>query len=216
MAWRLAPGIVPGMQKIRQDDIRQFIRDRLRALGISESSVSLKLERHRGYIHDYLNGKQKQLPYEERKKLAEILQAPSKQLGLPAGEPDAPPMQFAEDMVAYTPGEGDPFVGLTGPNRYLWMATTNVCDNIGIRRGLLMVVDDSQKAIDNLKPLDVVQVIYHPPAEPNRALQLIRQFVPPRLLITNCAAGNLPSLDLARDDVQIVGLVTPAHLAAGA
>lgn len=208
-----AAGIVRAMQQIRQDDIRQYIRDLLRDRGVSESSVSLKLGRHRGYMHDYLNGKQKQLPVEERRKLMEILRADPEDLGLSQSERSVSAVHFAEDMVPYAPGEGDPFAGLIGPNRYLWRADTNVCDNIGIRRGYVMVVDDSQKALEQIRPLQAVQVAYHPPDDPKRAIRLLRQFVPPHLLITNCSTGNQPSLDSEIDDAQIVGIVTSVHLA---
>jgi len=193
------------MQDDQQDALRRFIRERLREMRFSESRVSTQLGRHRGYLHEYLVGKQKHLPLEERVKLAIILQADPTHLG--AGHGQALPGFTESDMTPYEPHQNDPFAALIGPNRYLWTAGSDVCDNIGIRPGHLLVVDDSQSAMDALRPLRPVQVAYHPPGEPGRAVRLLRQYVPPRLLITNSSKGNAVPLDTQRDDAQIVGVI---------
>jgi len=201
------------MREDQQDELRRFIRERLREMRFSESSVSTQLGRHRGYLHEFLAGKQKHLPLEERFKLADILKADPTHLG--AGREHAPKGFAESDMTLYEAQADDPFAALTGQNRYLWTVETDVCDNIGIRRGHVLVVDDSQVAVDALRPLQPVQVAYHPPGEPDRAVRLLRQFVPPRLLITNSSKMNLPSLDIERDDAQIVGVIESMHAALG-
>lgn len=125
------------------------------------------------------------------------------------------PAGFAEDMVPYDLKADDAFRGLVGTNRYLWMPLTNVLDNVGIAAGSVVVVNDSQKARDALRPLQAVQVAYHSKLEPGKAIKLLRQFVPPGLLITNCSTGNLPSLDMNEDDAQIIAVIESVHVRVG-
>ena len=40
---------------------------------------------------------------------------------------------------------------------------------------------------------------------------LLRQFVPPRLLITNSSVANQPSIDMDKEDAHIVGVVISIH-----
>ncbi|MFN3625827.1 MAG: multiprotein-bridging factor 1 family protein [Hyphomicrobium sp.] len=132
-------------------------------------------------------------------------------LGVPATN-GIGPAGFSDDMVPYATASGDRLAALTGPNRSLWIIDNDVLDNIGMRRGAIAVVDDSQKARDELKPLQAVQVAYHSKSSPGKAVRLLRQFVPPGLIITNSSHGNLPSLDLNKDDAQIVGVIDSVHL----
>lgn len=124
---------------------------------------------------------------------------------------DAGPSGFSDDIVPYQIEPGDRYGGLVGPNRHLWTVVGNVLDNIGIGDGAVVVVDASQKARDALEPLQAVQVAFHSKQEPHRAIQLLRQFVPPSLLITNSSEGNLPSLDMNEDDAQIIAVIDSIH-----
>ena len=72
---------------------------------------------------------------------------------------------------------------------------------------MIVQVNDSREAVQAVKPLQAVRVLYHPPGEFEKAISLLRLFVPPRLLITNSSVKNLPSLDADADDAHIIGVV---------
>lgn len=75
--------------------------------------------------------------------------------------------------------------------------------NLGITPGSIITVDESEGASANPSPLDVVLVEVGP--ERNRVL---RQFVPPSMLVTNRGGANL-AIDLTDPTVtpKIVGVV---------
>lgn len=145
-------------------------------------------------------------------KLASALnKSPAYLLGLTESETEASfPSGLTRDVSTYEPELGDPFAKLAGPNRHLRLAQTNVLDRVGILPGTVMVINDSETALSKLKPLQAVQALYLPPGA-RSPIEIIRQFVPPSLLITNCSTGNLPSLDTEQDDVQIVAIIETVH-----
>jgi hypothetical protein len=49
------------------------------------------------------------------------------------------------------------------------------------------------------------------PGDIDRPVTLPRQFIPPRLLITNSACTNAATVVIGEDEVQIVGVVEGAH-----
>lgn len=118
---------------------------------------------------------------------------------------------FSEDCQSYEPPPTGPLSAIAaGPHHYSFTILTDVLRNIGIHKGDVVVIDDSAEAVAAVKPLQAVQVNWRDPVD-GRSRLLMRQFVPPSLLITN-APSNLPSIDMSQNDsAHIVGVVISAH-----
>lgn len=125
------------------------------------------------------------------------------------------PTGMAEDLVPYRANGTDPFASLTlGPHQYRFTVTSDVLSSVGIHKGDVVIVDDSAEAVRAVKPLQAVQVNWKDPADRKSKL-LLRQFIPPKLLITN-GTGNLPSIDMgASDEAHIVAVIVTAHRSFG-
>ncbi len=117
------------------------------------------------------------------------------------------PKGFADDIVPYQPQPGDPLAALAGGDVFLHRVTSNGLSKIGIQAGDIVRIDISAAATRNVEPLKVVQVRLHPKEDFMQPITLLRQFVPPRLLITNSAEDNLPSIDMDDEDANIVGVM---------
>ncbi len=148
-----------------------------------------------------------QLDLEAARRIAQVLDVSiAAVLNIETNEPGRA-TGLSEDLAAYVAAPGDPWALLQSGSRYLFAVETNVLDRIGIAKGDVCVIDDSQAACAAVQPLQAVRVRVHPPENFMTPQSLLRQFVPPRLLITNSAAGNQRSLDMDSDDAHIVGVV---------
>lgn len=114
---------------------------------------------------------------------------------------------FSEDLSPFSPPADDWRAPLQRDSRYLHTVESDVLDAMGIAKGDVVVVDISAEAVRGIQPLQVAQVRWHPVEDFARPLTLLRQFVPPRLLITNSQAANQRMIDLISDDAHIVGVV---------
>jgi len=134
---------------------------------------------------------------------------------LGVAEADAGPgaTGFSDDMVAYDAGRGDPFAPLATDNRYLMQATSDCLDLAGIHMGDVLVADGSAEACERPPPLAAVRVQFHPDPvnQPGLAYTLLRQFLPPRLVVTNSSKLNAPTIDLEKDDAQILAVIVSVH-----
>ena len=127
-------------------------------------------------------------------------------------EASQPSGGFGQDLVPYVGLDpNDPLLALAGPNRYLFLVETDAVSKARVYRSDVVVVDDSAERVRRVQPLDIVRVRYHPAEDFMKPLTLLRQFVPPRLLITNSDKGNLPSIDMDEEDAHIVGIVVGTH-----
>ncbi len=113
---------------------------------------------------------------------------------------------FAEDLSLYAPSPGDPWSALQSGSRYLYKAETAVLEKMGIAKGDVCVVDGSAEACAAVQPLSAVRVHLHHVDNLLRPVSLLRQFVPPQLLITN-AHKNLPSIDMDTENAHVAGVV---------
>lgn len=119
------------------------------------------------------------------------------------------PTGFAEDLVPFIFSGSDPFPGVTlNEHQYRFTVTSDALANIGILKGDVVIVDDSAQAVAQLKPLQAVQVNFSDPTD-GRSKLLLRQFVPPRLLITN-GSVNMPMLDMEKDGARIMAVIVTA------
>lgn len=139
---------------------------------------------------------------------------PSTILGLDAKAGPITGGGFSDDLEPYEAGPGDPFAGLKHDTRYLCRVKCGSLSKIGIFKGDVVVVDGSDDAVKARAPLAAVHVQYHPdPENFAHAVTLLRQWVPPSLLITNSATQNAMPIDVDADDAQILGVVVSVHRA---
>lgn len=163
-----------------------------------------------------LEAGKKLLKSETMQKLAEAFNVdPATVLGLDAkAGPISAGGFFSDDLEPYDATPGDPFAALQHDTRYLCRVTCNSLSKIGILKGDVVVVDGSEAAVKSRQPLAAVRVQYHPdPDDFGHAVTLLRQWVPPALLITNSATQNAVPIDMDADDAQILGVVVSVHRA---
>lgn len=117
-------------------------------------------------------------------------------------------MAFVADVKPYKPNAGEKPLVPTDQANSLYIIETNACANLGHQQGDVIEVKTDAKAVRSVQIGEVVVVNYHPPGESQSAKELLREFVPPNLLITNAKRGhNARSIDLSLEDAQIVGIV---------
>lgn len=176
------------------------IKDLREARGWSQEQLGTAVKLSKYTISRIEGGAQK-LDLPTAQKIADALQAPlAAVLGIVQPSSGG---GFAEDVAPYTALPSDPSLG---PNEYRYTVGTDACENAGVRRGDVVVVDDSAKAVAAIEPLDVVVVSYTHPDIPDTSVLMLRQFVPPGLLITN-ARANARSIDIAREPARILAVI---------
>lgn len=110
------------------------------------------------------------------------------------------------DAEPFTLTDAPELARLQSGEQFLWRATTNALDEIGIRAGDVVLVDISTTALDDLRTGD--PVIAQDASQSNAgARTVLRQFIEPDLLITNSATENELPLNRKLHDVAIVGRV---------
>lgn len=130
---------------------------------------------------------------------------------LAGGLEDGKPGGFSEDIVRYEALPGDRVAAaLASEHVYLFTVATDALSRAGFPKGMVVQISDSAEDCRNVKPLDAVMVMYHPTGSRN-AINLLRQFVPPRMLITNSATQNLPAIDMDTEDATIIGVIIGAY-----
>lgn len=109
---------------------------------------------------------------------------------------DAEPCGFADMPVQPTKGANiDP-----------WRIKTDALDMAGICKGMIVFVDLSAETVENVAPLQcVVAQIYG--GLNDKTITVVRQFVPPSLLITNTSGENEKPLDLNKGEAYIKGVI---------
>ncbi|MFM2421884.1 MAG: Helix-turn-helix domain [Pseudomonadota bacterium] len=172
------------------------------AVGLDHSAIS-KIEQGR-----------KSLRADEAAKIAEVLGVPvSAVIGI-SDEADQRGGFSSSTATTYEAPPGDPFLPLRTQNHDLVRMIGDSLDALQIQNGDILVVDRSSTAIKSVKPLDLVHVQYHfDEANFSKAVSLILQYVPPRLLITNSRKSNQPPINMDAEDAQILGVVVSKHRA---
>lgn len=119
---------------------------------------------------------------------------------------------FDDEAADYVAQAGDPLKGYETANQHLMKVTSPVVDKIGIEPGDIVTVDYGQVACSNVKPLKAVVIRYHPTGDPaEEGITLIRQFVPPSMLITNSGKINYRHIDMDKEVARIVGVIESVH-----
>lgn len=124
-------------------------------------------------------------------------------------ESDESQLLLSEDAEPYKPKPEDFFEikATRRPNIYPWRIKSNVLDQLGMRTGDVVFVDISTDAIQTVKPMQPVIAQLFDPRAPDKSITIVRQFVPPALLITNSLKTNAMPLNLNRDNVVIKGVI---------
>jgi transcriptional regulator with XRE-family HTH domain len=111
----------------------------------------------------------------------------------------------APEARIYVPsGKADVLQRLATPGHTLWEILADSLDQLELRAGAFVLVENITRA-DTLIMGDSVIVVYQPPG--GAELPLLRQFIEPSLLTTNRAAGNAVPFNLRVDPVRIVGRI---------
>ena len=119
---------------------------------------------------------------------------------------------LAEDAEPYT-SQQNGLARLADPerNRVLYTVTTDVLSELGIHAGDIVLVDLSAAAVKALQPLKPVIAQVYAPDGAMRAETIVRQFVPPNLLITNSRTANAAPINMADEDAHIKGVIVSWH-----
>ena len=185
--------------------IQHRIRELREAKGWSQERLAAEIGRTKSVISRLESGETK-LDIEVAHRIATALAVPVQDvLGI-----EYVTKGFSEDIKAFDPPPSDPLRAFIADHRFAYIAQTDALDLAGVHRGDVLVINDSADAARNPQPLQIVSVLYHPSSN-GKALHLLRQFVPPRLLITNSSQGNDRPIDLVLEQATIVGVVENIH-----
>jgi putative transcriptional regulator len=124
-------------------------------------------------------------------------------------EPSAEPQPgFAEEAARFAPAPDSLESRIPLEEHQSWYRLSkSYLDQIGYFDGTEVIIDISKDALRNLRIGDVVIANKYPAKAGKGAETIVRQFIPPSLLITNSLVCNLPILNTNKDDVSILGLV---------
>jgi len=113
---------------------------------------------------------------------------------------------FAEEAAPFVPNAGSFESRIPLDVHQKWyQIKKSYLDQIGYFDGAQVIIDVSSDAIRNL---DIGRVVIANKYSANSSAEIIiRQFIPPSLLITNSLHNNLRTLNLEMDDVTIFGIV---------
>lgn len=189
-------------------------KNRIRDLRKAKGLTSEQLAEHVGVSQPHisrLEGNKRLLLVPLAERIAGVLGVTTAEvLGLDA-DTDVKALQgFSEDVSPYVPAPGDPLAAFASQSHHLRTVENDQLDRVRIYRGDVLIIDISEARVKRVAPLDIVLVRFHPVEDFMKPLSLLRQFVPPRLLITNSSKGNLPMIDMDEEDAHIIGVVDRA------
>ena len=180
------------------DEIRQRVADRIESLGLNPRQVSLKLKKHAGYMHEWLNGKQQTLPHEIKVALSDVLQMSPRDLGTAiVVDRPAPSSGFADDAAPYEPPAGSLLV--RQPHIMYVRMKTRALDQHERRimpgQVLCFDINKSQTARMPTGAIVIAQKLSRRDFLISDGT-LVREFIAPNKLITNSSESNeIISLD---------------------
>jgi transcriptional regulator with XRE-family HTH domain len=138
-----------------------------------------------------------------------------------AGIFNVPPAAFVNDMPSIGPRPGFfseeavPFVPDAesfesrvplGEAQSWYRIRDSRLDELGIMPGDTVVIDIGKSAMTGITIGDVVVANLYS-ADGKSAETIVRQWIPPRLLVTNSRSRNLTPLNLEQDNVSLLGVV---------
>lgn len=180
------------------DEIRRRIIERMEEQGSNPSRLSAQLGKNRAYMHQFLKGDQKELPYEMKLKIAEILHMELEDLGVkPVAARQPTRGAFEEDAEPYVPPR-DHWLAHSPQIGYFRMRSTALDQHPErIKPGDLLAFDLSSTKLAAIPSGRIVVVQLYDKRDLTRSHgTIIRQFIAPNKLITNSSDGNeIISLD---------------------
>jgi len=135
-------------------------------------------------------------------------------LGLNEGNGVArPAVGFSDDAEPYRAQDDEILQHFAKKRRNVvpYKITSNALDQADIHAGDVVFLDLNAEAVEAVKPLQAVIAQVYSSEDLLKATTILRQFVPPSLLITNSSGENLPPLNIATEDVHIKGVIIATH-----
>lgn len=120
---------------------------------------------------------------------------------------------FAEDAEPYDAKADDIVASMTRKRNNVvpYRVKSKCLDQIDIHPGDIIFIDISAEAVENTKPMQAVIAQVYSSDDLLKATTILRQFLPPNLLVTNSAADNEMPINIAYEDVHIKGVVIATH-----
>lgn len=124
---------------------------------------------------------------------------------------------FREDAEPYIEGPGERLrlQPRNGENIDPWRIKTDSVARAGVKAGQVRFVDLSAHAVENVRPLQCVIAQIYGAGPEGKTITVVRQFVPPSLLITNSDTINEMPLDIDRGEAYIKGVILEDFVASG-
>jgi transcriptional regulator with XRE-family HTH domain len=202
------------------------LKQRRNELGMTVQEVADKAGLSQGYVTKLENKKRGQrgmtIAAAEKLAMALELDDPADVMDLPRKQNSiGKPHHLEEDAEPYEPQADDLLGDLVKKRKNVvtYRIKTDVLNQIDIKRGDVVFLDVSAEAFERLEPMQAViaQLLTHidtPEGQTlamNKTTTIVRQFVPPNLLITNTDGDNAPILNMDVDPVAVRGVILAKH-----
>lgn len=124
---------------------------------------------------------------------------------------------FREDAEPYIEGPGRRLriTPRKGENIDPWVIKTDAVNRAGVKAGQVRFVDISAEAVENVKPLQCVIAQIYGGGPDGKTITVVRQFVPPSLLIINSDTETGVPLDIDKGHAYIKGVILEDFTAGG-
>ena len=192
------------------------IRELRNRKGMTAEELAARADISQPYLTRLESGKRgkRGLTEETARKIAAALDADvAEVLGIATGNSvAAASTAFREDAAPYDAQDDELLRAYVKkrPNVTTFKIKTNALSRLDIHAGDVVFIDMSAEAVENVEPLKPV-IAQHYRLNALKAVTIVRQFVPPSLLITNSHGKNEASLDLDNDPVAIKGVIIAHH-----
>lgn len=192
------------------DKIRRRIIERLDEMHRSQSWLSGQIGKHRGYFHDYLEkGSPRDLAYEDKLKVARVLQVNAHEFGIETGHHAASQASgFTEPNAdVYTPGNDDIIRPMDNIGYFKMRDNSLDQHERRIMPGDVLAFDLTKTKASEIEAGRIVVANLADKLNVMRGRGTVMlQFIPPNKLITNSSAQNtILSIDDGPYDVAILG-----------
>lgn len=174
------------------DEIRKRLETRLTELGRSQSWLSTQLGKSRAYVFQYLHhGSPRSLSYEDRLKIAELLDMEPRDLGISPIAAAQPGRGMAEDAEPYVPEAGS-FLTKGAHFAYFRMKSNALDEHPkNIQPGKLLIFNINRSDVARIASgaIVVAQCLDKKDLAVSHGT-IIRQFLAPNKLVTNSSGDN--------------------------
>lgn len=196
--------------KIRKNRVRE-LRE---AAGMTVADLAEKVKISQPYL-TRIEGLKRGLSVALAERIAAALKRKTPEvLGLDGTNPVGMPfVGMNEDAEPYVPQPNDLLADFVGKRRNvsLYRLKTNVLDLMDLHEGDIVFLDISAEAVENVAPMQAVLAQVYDPGDLLKGHTILRQFIPPSLLITNSSGRNQVPLNLQSDPVVIQGVIVDLH-----